>query len=86
LEKEEDIDIKIRSVSNWKFRFQIGNFGFKLEISVSKSKFWFQTLFFVSKCFLPLKSAKTTSFAAPRGVMINAACIENGVGGISVFC
>jgi len=32
--------------------------------------------------FLPLKSAKITSFVAPRGVMINAAYIKNGVGGI----
>ena len=35
--------------------------------------------------FLRLKSVKTISFAAPRGVMTNAAYIENGVGGISVF-
>ena len=35
--------------------------------------------------FLPLKSAKITGFVAPWGVMINAAYIENGVGGISVF-
>ena len=35
MEKEEDIDIKIRSVS--------------------KSKFLFQTLFFVSKCFFKVK-------------------------------
>ena len=72
LEKEEDIDIKIRSVSNWKYRFQSQNFCFKL-------------IFYVSKRFLPLKSAKITSFVAPRGVMINAAYIENGVGGIFVF-
>ena len=72
LDKEEDIDIKIRSVSNWKFRFQSQKFCFKLD-------------FFVSKRFLPLKSAKITVFLAPRGVMTNAAYIENGVGGISVF-
>lgn len=35
--------------------------------------------------FLPLNSAKIINFVAPRGVMINAAYIENGVGGISVF-
>jgi hypothetical protein len=51
-----------------------------LEILVSKSKFLFQS------AFLPLKSAKITSFVAPWGVMINAAYIENGVGGIFVFC
>ena len=79
MEKEEDIDIKIRSVSNWKFRFQIGNFGFKVKIFVSNSIFLFQS------AFLPLKSAKITGFVAPRGVMTNAAYIENGVGGISVF-
>jgi hypothetical protein len=73
LEKEEDIDIKIRSVSNWKFRFQSQNFCFKL-------------ILFVSKCFFRLKSAKITGFVVPRGVMINAAYIENGVGGIYVFC
>ena len=56
-----------------------------MEISVSKSKFLFQTRFFVSKRFLGIKSAKITVFVAPRGVMINAAYIENGVGGISVF-
>ena len=39
LEKEEDIDIKIRSVSNWKFRFQSQNFCFKLIL--------FQSVFFV---------------------------------------
>ncbi|MBQ9706812.1 MAG: hypothetical protein IJV78_02865 [Clostridia bacterium] len=63
MEKEEDIDIKIRSVSNWKFRFQSQNFCFKLD-------------FFVSTCFLPLKSTKMTGFVAPRGVMINAAYIK----------
>ena len=35
--------------------------------------------------FLSLKSAKITSFVAPRGVMTNAAYTKNGVGGISVF-
>ena len=39
LEKEEDIDIKIRSVSNWKFRFQSQNFCFKLIFCVSKRFF-----------------------------------------------
>ena len=72
LEREEDIDIKIRSVSNWKFLFQSQYFCFKVN-------------FFVSKHFFAIKSAKITSFVAPGGVMINAAYIENGVGGISVF-
>ena len=35
--------------------------------------------------FLRLKSAKITSFINSRGVMINAAYIENDVSGISVF-
>ena len=47
--------------------------------TVSNRKNWFQS------AFLRLKPAKITSFVAPRGVMINAAYIENGVGGISVF-
>ena len=73
LEKEEDIDIKIKSVSNWKFRFQSQNFCFKLN-------------FFVSKCFFAVKIGENNRFSRPRGIMINAAYIENGVGGISVFC
>ena len=56
-----------------------------MEISVSKSKFLFQTLLFVSKCFFALKSAKITGFVTPRGVMINATYTQNGVGGIFVF-
>ena len=72
MEKEEDIDIKIRSVSNLKIRFQSRNFGFKLN-------------FLVSKCFFVVKISENNRFCRPRGVMINAAYIENGVGGISVF-
>ena len=72
LEKEEDIDIKIRSVSNWKFRFQSQNFCFKLN-------------FFVSKRFFAVKISENNRFSRSPGVMINAAYIENGVGGISVF-
>ena len=53
LEKEEDIDIKTRSVSNWKFRFKSQNFCFKLD-------FLFQS------AFLSLKSAKMTGFVASR--------------------
>ena len=49
LEKEEDIDIKIRSVSNWKFRFQSQNFCFKLD-------------FFVSKCFFAVKTSENNRF------------------------
>ena len=45
----------------------------------------FKLNFLFQSAFLPLKSAKITGFVAPRGVMINAAYIENGVGGISVF-
>lgn len=57
-----------------------------MEISVSKLKFLFQTDFLCFKTlFLPLKSAKIINFGVPRGVMINAAYIENGVGGITVF-
>ena len=37
------------------------------------------------RAFLPLKSAKIINFGVPRGVMINAAYIENGAGGTSVF-
>ena len=73
MEKEEDIDIKIRSVSNWKFRFQSQNFCFKLN-------------FFVSKRFFAVKISENNRLCRSPGVMINAAYIENGVGGISVFC
>ena len=72
MEKEEDIDIKIRSVSNWKFRFQSQNFCFKL-------------ILFVSKRFLAVKISENDRFCRSPGAMINAAYIENGVGGISVF-
>ena len=69
LEKEEDIDIKIRSVSNWKFRFQSQNFCFKL-------------ILFVLKCFFAVKISENNRFCRSPGVMTNAAYIENGVGGI----
>ena len=54
LEKEEDIDIKIRSVSNWKFRFQSQNFGFKL-------------ILFVSKCFFAVKISENNQFRRSPG-------------------
>jgi len=38
LEKEEDIDIKIRLVSKRIFRFQLGNFGFKVLFSLKSAK------------------------------------------------
>ena len=50
-----------------------------MEISVSNRFLRFQS------AFLRLISAKITSFIATRIVMINAAYIVNGVGGISVF-
>jgi hypothetical protein len=49
-----------------------------LGFLVSNSFFCFKALFL-------LKSAKIISFVAPRGVMTNAAYIENGVGGISAI-
>ena len=52
LEKEEEIDIKIRSVSNRNYLFQSQNFCFKL-------------ILFVSKRFLGMKSAKIINFVAP---------------------
>ena len=54
LEKEEDIDIKIRSVSNWKFRFQSQNFCFKLN-------------FFVSKRFFAVKISENNQFCRSLG-------------------
>lgn len=51
-----------------------------MKNSVSTWDFLFQS------AFLPLKSAKITVFLAPRGVMTNAAYIENGVGGIFLLC
>ena len=56
-----------------------------MEISVSKSKFLFQTQFFVSKRFFAVKISENDRFCRSLGVMTNAAYIENGVGGIFVF-
>ena len=54
MEKEEDIDIKIKSVSNWKFRFQSQNFCFKL-------------ILFVSKCFFKVKISENNQFCRSPG-------------------
>ena len=54
LEKEEDIDIKIRPVSNRKFLFQSQNFCFKL-------------CFFVSKCFFDVKIGENDRFCRSPG-------------------
>ena len=56
-----------------------------MKISVSKSKFLFQTQFFCFKALFCAKISEKINFVAPRGAMTNAAYIENGVGGIFVF-
>ena len=71
LEKEEDIDIK-------------NKVGFNLKNSVSKSKFFFQGEFICFKVLFCAKISENSQFCHSPGIG-NAAYIENGVGGISVF-